>query len=441
MELLLQKLETLQETTGKKAKSTYITENKTDKLFIKVLEFLYNPFKVSGISTKKLNKDVDTIPNTMNLSELLDYLIEHNTGTDYDIGIIKYFLEKYENNSILSQLISKTLTLGVSGKSINDALGESLVPTFDVQLAFPYDKTITSTSTKRQIDRYDDDDLLYVTQKLDGFRGLTTYKTKIQTYSRKGQLIDGLDELHQDIENVIQASGLTDMFPNGFAIDGELLLKNEENLSSDALFRATTKELRKNGKKQNITYNIFDILPLDEFYYHDASTQMYKERRAILDTIQSGRFTQVVPVLDVITKSEIPKWSNYASDHGWEGIMLNYANGYYRTKRSAELLKVKKMHTADLEIVGFNQAIDGKNAGQLQSINVKLDDENVVQVGSGLTEELRLEIWNNQDKYLGAMVEIQYFELSENQNGGKSLRFPVFKDFRFDKTPDDANIE
>lgn len=441
MELLLQKLETLQETTGKKAKSTYITENKTDKLFIKVLEFLYNPFKVSGISTKKLNKDVDTVPNTMNLSELLDYLIEHNTGTDYDIGIIKYFLEKYENNSILSQLISKTLTLGVSGKSINDALGKSLVPTFDVQLAFPYDKTITSTSTKRQIDRYDDDDLLYVTQKLDGFRGLTTYKTKIQTYSRKGQLIDGLDELHQDIENVIQASGLADMFPNGFAIDGELLLKNEENLSSDALFRATTKELRKNGKKQNITYNIFDILPLDEFYYHDASTQMYKERRAILDTIQSGRFTQVVPVLDVITKSEIPKWSNYASDHGWEGIMLNYAEGYYRTKRSAELLKVKKMHTADLEIVGFNQAIDGKNAGQLQSINVKLDDENIVQVGSGLTEELRLEIWNNQDKYLGAMVEIQYFELSENQNGGKSLRFPVFKDFRFDKTPDDANIE
>lgn len=438
---LLQKLETLQETTGKKAKSTYITENKTDKLFIKVLEFLYNPFKVSGISTKKLNKDVDKIPNTMNLSELLDYLTAHNTGTDYDIGIIKYFLEKYENNSILSQLISKTLTLGVSGKSINEALGESLVPTFDVQLAFPYDKTITSTSTKRQIDRYDDDDLLYVTQKLDGFRGLTTYKTKIQTYSRKGQLIDGLDELHQDIENVIQASGLLDMFPNGFAIDGELLLKNEDNLTSDALFRATTKELRKNGKKQNITYNIFDILPLDEFYYKDASTQMYKERRAILDTIQSGQFTQVVPVLDVITKNDIPKWSNYASDQGWEGIMLNYANGYYRTKRSAELLKVKKMHTADLEIVGFNQAIDGKNAGQLQSINVKLDDENVVQVGSGLTEELRLEIWNNQDKYLGAMVEIQYFELSENQNGGKSLRFPVFKDFRFDKTPDDANIE
>ena len=441
MNNVLQKIETLQETTGKKAKSNYISENKTDALFIKVLEFLYNPFKVSGISTKKLNKDVDRIPNDMDLPGILDYIVTHNTGTDYDIGIIKSFLDKFDNNIILSQLISKTLTLGVSGKSINDAIGEQLIPTFDVQLAFPYDKAITSTSTKRQIDRYTDDDLLYVTQKLDGFRGLTTYKTKLQTYSRKGQLIDGLDELHHDIAKVIEASNLTSRFPNGFAIDGELLLVNDDDLTSDALFRATTKELRKNGKKQNITYNIFDILPLDEFYYQDASTQTYKERREVLDTIQAGQFTRVVPVLDVITKRDIPKWSNYASNHGWEGIMLNYADGYYRTKRSAELLKVKKMHTADLEIVGFNQAIDGKNAGQLQSINVKLDDENIVQVGSGLTEELRLEIWNNQDKYLGAMVEIQYFELSENQNGGKSLRFPVFKDFRFDKTPDDANIE
>lgn len=441
MEKVLQKIETLQETTGKKAKSQYISEHKTDTLFIKVLEFLYNPFKVSGISTKKLNKDVNTIPNDMNLSDLLDYITNHNTGTDYDIGIVKAFLEKYDNNIILSQLISKTLTLGVSGKSINDAIGTQLIPTFDVQLAFPYDKTITSTSTKRQIDRYNDDDLLYVTQKLDGFRGLTTYKTKLQTYSRKGQLIDGLDELHNDIAQVIESSDLMTKFPNGFAIDGELLLENNDNLASDALFRATTKELRKNGKKKRITYNIFDILPLNEFYYRDASTQTYKERREVLDTIEPGQLTRVVPVLDIITKSDIPKWSNYASDHGWEGIMLNYAEGYYRTKRSAELLKVKKMHTADLEIVGFNQAIDGKNAGQLQSINVKLDDDNIVQVGSGLTEELRLEIWNNQDKYLGAMVEIQYFELSENQNGGKSLRFPVFKDFRFDKTPDDANIE
>ena len=62
-------------------------------------------------------------------------------------------------------------------------------------------------------------------------------------------------------------------------------------------------------------------------------------------------------------------------------------------------------------------------------------------MGSGLTKEQRIEIWNNQEDYLGVMVEIQYFEETTNQNGGKSLRFPVFKTFRYDKTPDDANVE
>ena len=149
----------------------------------------------------------------------------------------------------------------------------------------------------------------------------------------------------------------------------------------------------------------------------------------------------MVPVLAVVTKDKIAEWSNYATEHGWEGVMLNYADGYYRTKRSTELLKVKKMHTADLEIVGFNQAIDGKFAGMLQSINVKLDDDNIVQVGSGLTEELRKEIWENQDKYIGCIVEIQYFEQSQDRFGNKSLRFPVFKDFRFDKSTEDVNVE
>ena len=46
---------------------------------------------------------------------------------------------------------------------------------------------------------------------------------------------------------------------------------------------------------------------------------------------------------------------------------------------------------------------------------------------------MRDEIWNNQDKYLGKISEIQYFEETNNDEGGLSLRFPVFKQWRFDK--------
>lgn len=440
---LLAGINELANTSVKKEKTEILKKYRSNYFFEEVMGFLYNPFKIVGISTKKINKDVVLQEHNYNIVELINYLLTNNTGNDISIGHVKYFLQQFNDvdRLIFEQIITKTISLGVSAKSVNAAYGSTFVPTFDVQLAFPYDKTITSTSTTRQIDRYTDQDLLYLTQKLDGFRGLMVFDNELRTFSRKGQLITGLNQLHSDLQDLIVNNNLQKIYPDGFVLDGELLLDNKDNLASDELFRATTKVLRKDGDKKDIIYNIFDIVPLDEFYYHDKSSETYEARRMKLETIEDSQFVKVVPVLDIVTKDKIPYWSNYATEHGWEGVMLNYAKGYYRTKRSPELLKVKKMHTADLPIVGFNQAIDGKYVGKLQSINVQLDDENIVQVGSGLTEELREEIWNNQEKYLGVMVEIQYFEMTENQNGGKSLRFPVFKDFRFDKTPEDINVE
>ena len=134
-------------------------------------------------------------------------------------------------------------------------------------------------------------------------------------------------------------------------------------------------------------------------------------------------------------------WSDYATANGFEGVMLNDPNARYETKRVRGLLKVKKMHTADLLVVGFEQAIDGKNRGGLKSIIVQLDDDNTFNVSSGLTEEQRIDIWENQDNYIGKIIEIKYFEETTNKEGGRSLRFPVVLGFRDDKTVEDINID
>ena len=60
--------------------------------------------------------------------------------------------------------------------------------------------------------------------------------------------------------------------------------------------------------------------------------------------------------------------------------------------------------------------------------------EGVVKVGSGLTDDLRKEIWNNRNKYINSIIEITYFEATQDATGKESLRFPVFRDFRPDKT-------
>jgi DNA ligase-1 len=55
---------------------------------------------------------------------------------------------------------------------------------------------------------------------------------------------------------------------------------------------------------------------------------------------------------------------------------------------------------------------------------------NPVDVGSGFSDAQRIEIWRNQEKYLGKTITVKYFEESEDAYGNPSLRFPIFKGFR-----------
>ena len=111
--------------------------------------------------------------------------------------------------------------------------------------------------------------------------------------------------------------------------------------------------------------------------------------------------------------------------------MLNKLNSPYEFKRTKSLLKVKAMSTMDLRVVAFEEG-NGANEGTLGAVVVKSKD-NEVKVGSGWTQDMRDEVWNNQDKYLGKILEVQYFEVTTNEEGKESLRFPVAKGWRFDK--------
>jgi DNA ligase-1 len=118
--------------------------------------------------------------------------------------------------------------------------------------------------------------------------------------------------------------------------------------------------------------------------------------------------------------------------------MINLTNAEYMFKRTTALLKVKKMNTLDLEIVGYEEG-SGRLAGTLGAIHVRYKDGNIVKVGSGFSDRLRAELWRARGDFLGQICEIQYFEETTNADGGISLRFPVFKDFRdpWDKTTPD----
>lgn len=430
MQTLVQTLENLKSET-KISDKTSILENVTSEEIKRVLNFLGDPNQVLGLSTKKINKPVEPVEHGLTLTELIDYLLVNNTGTDNEVGMVQYFLNQYDEHTkdVLAQVVGKSWTTTVGASLLNKVYGAGFIPVFDVQLAFPYEKKISG---------YKEDTTFVVTQKLDGFRAVVEVNNGqvVSIKTRKGKTINGLTELSKDIEANISAS------LGHFVFDGELLLEDPENKwTSGERFQRTGQMISTDGECVGMGFHIFDALPFDEFQGGVSKENYITRRKNYLETFASGKLVRTVPVLGTSDIKGIPAWSDYATERGFEGVMLNDPNAKYETKRTKGLLKVKKMHTADLQVVGFEEAIDGKNRGSLKSLIIQLDENNTFNVSSGLTEEQREDIWNNQEKYLGKIVEIKYFEETTNQQGGRSLRFPVILGFRDDKTIEDINID
>lgn len=80
---------------------------------------------------------------------------------------------------------------------------------------------------------------------------------------------------------------------------------------------------------------------------------------------------------------------------------------------------------------------NGQNAGKLGALKIEfLGPDNKIytnKVGSGFSKEEREYYWNHKDQILNKIIEIGYFEISQNQNGTYGLRFPTFKYVRSDK--------
>ena len=196
----------------------------------------------------------------------------------------------------------------------------------------------------------------------------------------------------------------------------------------------TSKVRKKGGTKTDVVFHIFDMIPIEDFRNGISHISCVKRKDLLHTVIESGDFKWIKEVKTLYygtDKTQITKLLDEAISKGLEGVMVNIADAPYECKRTRSILKCKKMQTADLEIVSFEEG-DGRLKGTLGRMNV-LYKGNLVGVGSGFSDSDREYIWNNQDKLVGRVAEIQYFEESTNKKDKSlSLRFPVFKCIRED---------
>lgn len=451
-------IEELSSNNSRNYKISVLEKYKDDEDIKYYLDFLFNPFITTGISKKsyqRFHNDscIDVYPENIfnSTKEALEYLKVHNTSDDntrelmfsyfmkvhlYDI---KLLMEKQENTNLhelFYKIITKDLPLGIDAKTINKVI-PNLIPTFDVMLANKYFDNPKIIQGKE----------FALTTKIDGGRIIAIKKNGIaRFFTRQGQEYEGLVDLKEEMEKY---------FPDNICLDGEITLLNpyvvEEDeegrpaigrkLSSKEQYKETMKITRKDGEKHGIKMKVFDCMTAEQFENQKCDTE-YWERRMYLNMIFKGvrqetfggyTYFELLPLLyEGDDTSKITEILEQQIAQGEEGIMINIWDAPYHFSRSWDLLKVKKFKDCDLIITGFEEGTN-KLAGSLGALILDYKG-NELRCGSGFSDEQRKDIWKNKDKYLGKIAEITYFEETTNQNGGFSLRFPVFKDIRKDKT-------
>lgn len=433
------------------------TSSSNDKLYLlkknenvpglkTILKFIYDPYTRTGISKAKLAKALKiaeargpyVIGNEpfISYTEMIDYLKTHTTGNDCDITMAARFINctkvMYpEAEELAKAIVTQDLKIGVAATSLNKVYGADFIPKIGCMLGTLYGD-VGPEKTKWPC---------IVTEKLDGIRRILVKENGVcRCYSRSGHEDTGLIEIVEDAKYL----------PNNTVYDGELLAAGTFK-DCIAQRQATNSIANSKGDKTGLTFNVFDMVPLDEFRAGISNDKALVRKITLGATLMDesiqhlepdkwpmliqafGIHTELkairpVPILGLVKcMADVEPIVNEIWARGGEGVMLNSTVGKYEIKRSKELLKVKHTEEHVLEVVDILEGT-GKFEGMMGALVVDYNG-NKLGVGSGFNDAQRKDIWDNPEKYLGRSIEIDTFGESTNALGEKSLNCPIFKRF------------
>ena len=402
---------------GMNAKKDYIEAHKDNDDFVWMLRLCLDPLFSYNISMNRLidgtNSDIYVAHRFKDIFHVCATLSSSKGISDEMFHRVVSFLKDAPASVryVYAGVISKTLRLGVTAKTVNKVIPGAIFE-WEVQQAYP-------------IEKYPLKDGVWfsISQKLNGVRA-TFYKGNL--YGRSGNILTGLDHITSQISDKCE----------GLVLDGELTLKHNGEYSDNEAFRIATGIINSDREqKRDIMFTVFDVLTNKEF--EDGETaDGYSLRSVVLKSFallfEDSSDVEMLPCLYQGTdQNEIDVWLDRMVAEGKEGLMINL-DVSYKCKRHNGILKVKRFYTMDLPILRCEEGT-GRLAGTLGSIVVDYDGTEV-GVGSGFTDEQRAWIWDHQEEVVGVLAEVKYKEISyDKSTGNSSLQFPVFVSLRTDK--------
>lgn len=262
------------------------------------------------------------------------------------------------------------------------------------------------------------------TPKLDGIRALTI----------NGKLVS---RTFKNIQNKFIFDACASL-PDG--LDGELIVGNTFSETTSAVMRQTG--------KPDFKYHVFDFV-------HGDLTRPYNLRMKDLKAIKLPDWCVLVLPETCDNIDELFMFEQVCLTVGFEGVMVRLAKSPYKcgrgTAKAHDLVKVKRFHDAEAEILDFEPEYANLNRAQkdafgrtkrstskhnkhakdtlgaiyVRAVNGDYQDVEF-KIGTGFTHDQREDIWDRRNKLKGRLVKFKY----QKEGGKDAPRFPVFLGFR-----------
>lgn len=398
--------------------------SKADTIAQRLIKEALDPYRVFGIRkydrpTQYSKTDADYDRFFQLLDKLADRRLTGNAAAEAVTGTLAWYTK--ETSLYLERIFDKDLKAGFSADTMNK-IHPNLIPTFEVMLA---DKCESPEDFEENITFPCMADFKY-----DGERTIAVVTDKeIVYYSRSGKEathVNGLfDEELRKIHGVV----------GDFILDGERYASNFTE----------TMNAKKSGNdeaKKNLRFRAFFLMPLSDWKAQSTKITM-KQARDHLSSLLVGLNCAKIVISEGREVYNYPDMMNFCNEaidkHGVEGLILKDWNATYTWDRTLAWCKVKRFYDVDCRVVGFYKGRPKSRLentlGGIEVVGFLEDGTRVeAKVGSGFSDDLRNEIWNNQKSWLGRTVVIKYQEVSKAKNKTvASLRFPTFERDRDDK--------
>lgn len=409
---------------GSNKKAELVALLKNNKTFNKICHLIYNPEISFGLKLQTISRPekcgfIDD-DNIFEAFEALSARQLSGNAAKQILGQV-YANANEEQQLVIELLLNQKLGSGVSTSKILDLFPE--INTYMVNIPLcskPDEKIIKKFPWKDAVGQIKSDGLRIIVENNNG---------AISVKTRNGNPIN-LSFMEESFKT----------FP-GYVLDGELLVTGTDRKTGNGIINSIQQGV-KDIDTSGVYIKAWDLIPLDE-YKAEVGNSTYIERYDELVTKCSNLDRiAICECYYISTYDEAIELFQKMLAIGEEGIIVKNSKAKYKGKRTHDQLKFKDVQTCDLRIVDIVAGNPGGKYERICGAILCQDDNGIVSVsvGTGLSDELRNELWNNKESYIGRIIEVEYNEMIKSKGKEKaSLFLPAFKQFRIDKDTTSLN--